>query len=150
MPQDRHHFSRFVVYFITSVLSLPAFAGRLIVQLDQRSSEATVHAALLSNQSSDWSAEPVAIASSKGATLIFEGIAAGRYAIQLFSDLNGNGQLDSSPRGMPLEPVGFSNNPPLLRGKPSVTECVFHHSGGDTPLQIRLISNALRQPAQQH
>ncbi len=88
MPQDRHHFSRFVVYFITSVLSLPAFAGRLIVQLDQRSSEATVHAALLSNQSSDWSAEPVAIASSKGATLIFEGIPAGRYAIQLFADLN--------------------------------------------------------------
>ncbi|HHX33695.1 MAG TPA: DUF2141 domain-containing protein, partial [Gammaproteobacteria bacterium] len=89
--------------------------------------------------------EPVAITSSKSATLVFTDIPAGRYAIQLFADLNDNGQLDSSPRGIPLEPVGFSNNPSLLRGKPSVAQCVFHHSGGATPLQIRLISSKLGQ-----
>lgn len=145
MPQTRHHFPRFIVYLLTSMLSLPAFAGRLIVQLEHHSSEATVHAALLSSQANDWTAKPVAIVSSEGAILVFEGIPAGRYAIQLFADHNANGQLDRSPRGIPLEAVGFSNNPPLLQGKPSVAQCVFHHSGGDTPLQIRLISSTVQQ-----
>lgn len=145
MPQDRHHSSQIIVYLLTSLLCLPAFAGRLVVQLDNKPIQTTVHAALLSEEDSDWSAEPVAITSSKDATLIFEDIPAGRYAIQLFADRNGNGQLDSSPRGIPLEPVGFSNNPPLLRGKPSVAQCVLHHSGGETPVQIRLISATPQQ-----
>ncbi|MDY0208476.1 MAG: DUF2141 domain-containing protein [Pseudomonas sp.] len=145
MPQNRYHFTRIIAYLIASALSLPAFAGQLIVQLDRLPHEKTVHAALLSDQASNWTAEPVAITSSKSATLVFTDIPAGRYAIQLFADLNDNGQLDSSPRGIPLEPVGFSNNPSLLRGKPSVAQCVFHHSGGATPLQIRLISSKLGQ-----
>lgn len=145
MPQDRHHSSQIIVYLLTSLLCLPAFAGRLVVQLDNKPIQTTVHAALLSEEDSDWGAEPVAITSSKDATLIFEDIPAGRYAIQLFADRNGNGQLDSSPRGIPLEPVGFSNNPPLLRGKPSVAQCVLHHSGGETPVQIRLISATPQQ-----
>ena len=145
MPQDRHHASRIIAYLLASTLSLPVFAGRLIVQLDKAADETTVHAALLSEQASDWNNQPVAIASSEGTVLIFADIPAGRYALQLFADANANGQLDSSPRGLPLEPVGFSNNPPLLRGKPSVAQCVFHHSGGDTPLQIRLISATAQQ-----
>lgn len=145
MPQHRHHFSRISAYLLASTLSLPVFAGRLIVQVDQLSSNTTVYAALLSKQASDWTAEPIAIASSTHSTLIFEDIPAGRYAIQLFADLNGNQQLDSSPRGIPLEPVGFSNNPALAHGKPNVAQCVFHHSGGDTPLHIRLISAAPQQ-----
>ena len=43
----------------------------------------------------------------------------GQYATQLFQDNNGNGQLDHSRRGIPLEPVGFSGNPPLVNGKPA-------------------------------
>ena len=88
MPQDRHHSSQIIVYLLTSLLCLPAFAGRLVVQLDNKPMQTTVHAALLSEQDSDWSAEPVAITSSKDATLIFEDIPAGRYAIQLFADRN--------------------------------------------------------------
>ena len=145
MPQDRHHSSRIIVYLLTSLLCLPAFAGRLVVQLDKKPKQTTVHAALLSEHDNDWSAEPVAITSSENTTLVFEDIPAGRYAIQLFADRNGNGQLDSSPRGIPLEPVGFSNNPSLLRGKPSLAQCVFHHSGGETPVQIRLISATPQQ-----
>lgn len=145
MPQYRHHASRIVAYILASTLSVPVFAGRLIVQLDNKPDETTVHAALLSEQASDWGHQPVAIASSEGTVLTFADIPAGRYAIQLFADSNANGQLDSSPRGFPLEPVGFSNNPPLMLGKPSVAQCVFHHSGGDTPLQIRLISATAQQ-----
>lgn len=140
MPQDRHHFTCFAVYLLTSIVSLPALAGQLTVQLDGQPNEARVHAALFSEQANNWSAEPLAIASSSQTTLVFTDIPAGRYAIQLFADRNANGQLDSSPRGIPLEPVGFSNNPSLMQGKPSITQCIFHHSGGDTPLQIRLIS----------
>lgn len=153
MPQYRHHFPPIIACILASALSLPVFAGQIIVQLDRMPNEAIVHAALLTEQASDWRTEPVAIASSEDNTLIFEDIPAGRYAIRLFVDRNANGQLDNSPHGIPLEPVGFSNNPPLLRGKPSVAQCVFHHSGGATPLQIRLISatplqRQLAQPPQ--
>ena len=145
MPQNRHHFYSITVCLLTSMLSLPVFAGRLVVQLDKQPSEIIVHAALMSEQVSDWSNEPVAITSSASTTLIFENIPAGRYAIQLFADRNANGRLDSSPHGLPLEPVGFSNNPSLLRGKPNVAQCVFHHSGGDTSVHIRLISATPQQ-----
>lgn len=145
MPQYRHHASRIIAYLLASTLSAPVLAGRLIVQLDNKPDETTVHAVLLSEQVSDWNHQPVASASSEGTVLTFVDIPAGRYAIQLFADRNANGQLDSSPRGFPLEPVGFSNNPTLMRGKPSVAQCVFHHSGGDTPLQIRLISATVQQ-----
>ncbi|MDY0207172.1 MAG: DUF2141 domain-containing protein [Pseudomonas sp.] len=145
MSQKHYFFSSCIACILTSVLSTPAFAGSLIVQLDERFSEATVHAALLTEHASDWTAEPVAITSSQSATLVFEDIPAGRYAIQLFADHNANGRLDLSPRGIPLEPVGFSNNPSLLYGTPSVAQCVFHHSGGHTPLQIRLVSTSVRQ-----
>lgn len=141
MPQDRKHSSRIFVCILTSLLCFPVFAGSLVVQLDNNPKQATVHAALMSMQDNSWDAEPVAVTSSESATVIFENIPAGRYAIQLFADSNGNGQLDSSPRGIPLEPVGFSNNPSLLRGMPSVAQCIFHHSGGETPLQIRLTSS---------
>lgn len=34
----------------------------------------------------------------------------GRYAIKLYHDANGNGELDSNLLGMPVEGYGFSNN----------------------------------------
>lgn len=45
---------------------------------------------------------------------------AGRYAVALFHDENGNGKLDTR-FGIPTEGVGFSNNPRLLFGPPGFT-----------------------------
>jgi len=44
------------------------------------------------------------------ATVTFENVAPGIYAISLFHDKNGNKQMDFEPNGMPKEMYGVSNN----------------------------------------
>lgn len=39
-----------------------------------------------------------------------EGLAPGEYGIKLFHDVNGDGEMNSNPFGMPTEPFAFSNN----------------------------------------
>ncbi|MEQ9506315.1 MAG: DUF2141 domain-containing protein [Hyphomonas sp.] len=39
-----------------------------------------------------------------------EGLAPGEYGIKLFHDINGDGEMNSNPFGMPTEPFAFSNN----------------------------------------
>lgn len=43
-------------------------------------------------------------------TVVFDSIAPGDYAISVFQDENGNGELDRGAFGIPVEPFGFSNN----------------------------------------
>ncbi|MEO0424779.1 MAG: DUF2141 domain-containing protein [Pseudomonadota bacterium] len=40
----------------------------------------------------------------------FDDLPAGNYAIRLYHDANGNGELDSNMMGLPKEGYGFSNN----------------------------------------
>ncbi len=39
-----------------------------------------------------------------------EGLAPGEYGIKLYHDVNGDGEMNSNPFGMPTEPFAFSNN----------------------------------------
>ncbi len=48
--------------------------------------------------------------SGDSATASFEGLAPGAYAIKLFHDVDGDGEMDTNPFGLPTEPFGFSNN----------------------------------------
>lgn len=77
---------------------------------------------------------PLRQTSGKPGLLVLDDVPPGRYAIELFVDLDGNGELDVSPRGIPREPVGFSGNPRLKRSKPSLQDCVFEH--GTEPSEI--------------
>jgi uncharacterized protein (DUF2141 family) len=49
------------------------------------------------------------------ATATYE-LPAGQYGIKMFHDVNGNGQMDTNPFGMPIEPYAFSNNAPAQFG----------------------------------
>jgi uncharacterized protein (DUF2141 family) len=40
----------------------------------------------------------------------FDGLPAGKYAMKIFHDIDGNGQMSVNPMGMPIEPFAFSNN----------------------------------------
>jgi uncharacterized protein (DUF2141 family) len=40
----------------------------------------------------------------------FEDLPAGDYAVKAFHDVDGDGQMNVSPFGMPTEPYAFSNN----------------------------------------
>ena len=51
-------------------------------------------------------------------TAHFQGLAPGRYAAKAFHDLDGDGEMDTNPMGMPTEPFAFSNNAPA-RGGPA-------------------------------
>lgn len=54
----------------------------------------------------------------------FDGVPAGRYALMVIHDENGNGTLDTNLVGMPVEGYGFSNNPRVMR-KPTFDEAAF-------------------------
>ena len=40
----------------------------------------------------------------------FPGLKPGTYAARMFHDVNGDGQMNTNPFGMPTEPFGFTNN----------------------------------------
>jgi uncharacterized protein (DUF2141 family) len=62
----------------------------------------------------DAGGQPVAslMAPVKGDTAeaIFAGLAPGRYAVKAFHDIDGDGNMGTSPFGMPTEPFAFSND----------------------------------------
>lgn len=53
----------------------------------------------------------------------FDSLVAGRYAVRLYQDINGNGKIDFNG-AMPAEPFGFSNVT-MLMGPPSFGQCAF-------------------------
>lgn len=73
----------------------------------------------------------------------FPGVAPGLYAVAAFQDANGNGALDRTRNGLPLEPYGFSNG----TGRASVPrfERAAFALRGDAEVAIRLTSVATRR-----
>ncbi|MDP3369487.1 MAG: DUF2141 domain-containing protein [Brevundimonas sp.] len=51
-----------------------------------------------------------AISASGPVVATFENLPAGDYAVKAFHDLNGDGEMNTNPFGMPVEPYAFSNN----------------------------------------
>ena len=43
-------------------------------------------------------------------SVTFQGLAPGEYAIRLYHDVNGDGEMNTNPFGMPTEPYAFSND----------------------------------------
>lgn len=58
--------------------------------------------------------QPVRVAAVAAETqpvmVVFEGLADGDYAMKSFHDRNGDGEMNTNPFGMPVEPYAFSNN----------------------------------------
>ena len=51
-----------------------------------------------------------AISASGRVVATFANLPAGDYAVKAFHDVNGDGQMNTNPFGMPTEPYAFSNN----------------------------------------
>lgn len=58
-------------------------------------------------------------ASPGATTVVIPGLAPGDYAITVYHDVNGNGQLERNPFGIPTEPFGFGNDAQGEMGPPS-------------------------------
>lgn len=116
---------------------LSAQAGDLLIRVEGNQSTAPLYLGLVNADQKNW--EPLLREQQEsGEQLIVKDVPPGRFALQLYQDSNGNGRLDLSPRGIPLEPVGFSANPTLLKGKPAPKNAQFEHGEDDTLLDIRL------------
>jgi len=62
----------------------------------------------------------------------------GDYAIRLFHDVNGNGELDTNLMGIPSEPFAFSNNARGSFGPASWTDAVFELTTDSAAHTVRL------------
>jgi uncharacterized protein (DUF2141 family) len=69
--------------------------------------------------------------------VIISGVPDGEYAVSVFQDLNGNGELDTSSIGFPREPFGFSNDAMGSFGPPKFRKAKFTVSG-NTSISIEL------------
>lgn len=68
----------------------------------------------------------------------FEGLAAGRYALSVYQDLDGDGRLKSNFLGIPREPVAVSNNASSRFGPPRFADAAFAVSRPIEYQQVRL------------
>lgn len=71
------------------------------------------------------------------ATVTFQDVKPGVYAITLFHDKNGNKQMDFEPNGMPKEMYGVSNNV-MSYGPPQWSDAKFEVNGEPITMEIRM------------
>ena len=98
----------------------PAFAqsadNKVVLTFETGARTGMVMVALYASASAfdGGSARPVAATavSASGSRVVatFENLPAGDYAMKAFHDVNGDGEMNTNPFGMPVEPYAFSNN----------------------------------------
>jgi len=74
-----------------------------------------------------------------GETIVtLHNIVPGTYAIQAFQDINGNGKMDTSWVGLPLEPFGFSRDARPHLHKPHFSAVKFAVEAGENSQTLHL------------
>lgn len=108
--------------------------------LNARSDQGLVAGALYGSAAS-WQKEPVAgerqAASAARTVLVFRNLPAGRYALSVFHDENGNGKLDSNVVGVPTERYGFSRDARGRMAAPAFDDAAVELSA-DTTVTVHL------------
>ncbi len=73
------------------------------------------------------------------ATVVFDRLQQGVYAVYVFHDENMDGKLNTNLFGIPTEGYGMSNNPRKRAGKPGFDETDFHVNPPVTTIEIKMI-----------
>ncbi len=71
-------------------------------------------------------------------TTTLDGLPAGRYAVAVFHDTDGNGRLSTWPIGLPKEAYGFSRNARGRFGPPPFDAAAFDLPAAGARLEISL------------
>ena len=122
------------------LIALPARAElTLTVEVQNLATEGTVYLAVY-DSAEDWMRTPArramaAVTEGSQLEFVFEDLEAGIYAVSLYHDLNGNGELDTGMFGIPKEPIGFSNDARGRFGPPGFEASSFDVEG-DTRIAI--------------
>lgn len=82
-------------------------------------------------------------ADAEEVTVDINNVSAGRYAVMVFQDVDGDFDLKRNRIGMPLEPVGFGNDAPIRMGPPSFKDASVHvqakgEGAADSSTSVRL------------
>ena len=85
----------------------------------------------------DPQARAVKVPAAATVQVDFGPVPAGRYAIALFHDENGNGKLDKRLM-LPREGYGFSRNAPVMMGPPRFASAAFATAGAGHHETIRM------------
>ena len=96
-------------------VAAPAFAADLTVAFPSVAPQGQIMVAVFNSEANyGGEGQPAQVAMldvSAGQTSItFDGLPDGDYAVRAFHDLNGDGEMNTNPFGMPTEPFAFSNN----------------------------------------
>ena len=125
----------------------PASQGVVTISITNiEEGSGTVYIALL-NSADGWlkssaDAKPfrdlsATITSTDDIQLRVEDLPPGQYAISLFQDLDGDGEMDTNFIGFPKEPFGFSA-PMGKFGPPDFEEAAFDFTGVDIKVEVSL------------
>lgn len=87
--------------------------------------------------SADPSARTIVVPASRAGNLVFDGVAAGTYALSIMHDENGNTKLDTT-LGLPREGFGFSRNPVVRFGPPKFKDVRFAKPAGAHSVPVRM------------
>lgn len=126
-----------------AALASPALAQEAEVTLTFQTGARTgsVMVALYDSETAWGGGAPVAQmrvdAASEAPTAVFRGLPAGTYGAKVFHDVDGDGQMDMNPFGIPTEPYAFSNNAVGRMGPPEWDQARFA-VGGAVAQTLRL------------
>ena len=132
----------FAIVAALSVASAVATAHDLRVEvLNARSSNGYVAAAVYADGKA-WlqdgqSVQVARVQAADKSVLLFANLPAGRYAVSVFHDENGNGKLDKNVMGIPTERYGFSRDARGTMGPPSFADAAVD-VGADTAITVHL------------
>jgi uncharacterized protein (DUF2141 family) len=115
----------------------------LVVRIENVAPEGVVRLGLYTQTSyPDDKAAPVAsadVSAMGGETVItLQNVPTGTYAIEVYQDLNSNGEMDSTFLGLPKEPYGFSRDAHPRLSKPDFSRVKFEVVVGQNSQSLHL------------
>ncbi len=124
------HATRYALFALALLAATGAKAAELTIDItDIKESTGFVMLALFDSDSAfDDGGKPVdAVKLAVDGDLVsarFADLATGRYAVKLYHDANGNGEMDTNMLGLPVEGYGFSNDAGRF-GPPPFADAAF-------------------------
>ena len=120
------------------------FPGPLKVRLEGLTTDGTLRLAIFSQPDGfprqESAAQRLSVAVTEKTTeLVVQSLPVGEYAVAVYLDENGDGQLNKGSFGIPTEPYGFSNNARGRMGPPEFAEArfAFSRDHNETSVQLR-------------
>lgn len=133
----------FPILLLCSILVSAQGTLTVEVELNRPDAGGVLRVVLCGNEASydsEQECTPRSVAANSAVvSLTFADVAPGTYALKVFHDVDGDGQLDTNMIGIPTEPYGFSNDAMGTFGPPSFEQAGFQvgKAGGKVRLRLK-------------